>query len=90
MRKDFLLVDEKGFSALADQIAKGVTTRKGKQTAAASRPVLSFEHITVTSWLPLVKLIHLASLFTASAQVLTVHSMVALFFGGQRSMQKSI
>lgn len=49
-----IITDEKGFSARADAIVRGVTTRKGKQTAAASTPVLSFEHVTVTSFLPCV------------------------------------
>lgn len=47
-----VVVDEKGFSSRSDQLMTGVTTRRGKQTAASSAATTSFEHVTVTSWLP--------------------------------------
>lgn len=46
------VTDEKGFSGRSDSIVRGVTTRQGRQTAATTVALPSFEHVTVTSFLP--------------------------------------
>ena len=48
-----IVVDEKGFSQRADALVKGITSRVDRYKAAGTGSSVTWEHITVTTFLPL-------------------------------------
>ena len=51
-----IVADEKGFSQRSDNVTRGVTSQLLKKHAATIGSTVSWEHITATSFMPLVPL----------------------------------